>query len=67
MTLNEIRAAVDAGQTVHWSNQGYKVIKSKSGYLICCVLNNSCIGLTHRDGVTMNGEPDQFFVAEETI
>jgi hypothetical protein len=24
--------------------------------------NGHCIGLTHRDGVTMNGEPDEFFV-----
>jgi hypothetical protein len=64
MTLTEICAAVDQGKTVHWSNQGYKVIKSKDKYLICCVWNNNCIGLTHRDGVTMNGEAREFFIAD---
>ena len=47
MTLEDIKAAVDAGQTVHWANAGYVVQKDRLGqYLITYVLNGSCIGLT---------------------
>ena len=35
MTLQEIKAAVDAGKVVHWSNRGYQVVNGgKAGYLI---------------------------------
>lgn len=61
MTLEEIKAAVDAGKTVCWSNEGYKVIKGKYEYLIVWRGENA-IGLTHQDGVTMNGREDQFFI-----
>ena len=44
MTLDEIKAAVDAGQTVHWANTGYVVHKDRLGqYLItygCCHVNS---------------------------
>ena len=47
MTLDEIKAAVDAGQTVHRANTGYIVHKDRFGqYLITYVPNGSCIGLT---------------------
>lgn len=63
MKLNEIKAAVDAGKTVCWSNSGYRVIKdSKGQYLIKCLMNNSMIGLTWMDGVTLNGEEKDFYV-----
>ena len=40
MTLDEIKAAVDAGQTVHWANTGYVVHKDRLGqYLITYVPN----------------------------
>ena len=62
MTLEGIQRAVDCGQTVHWSNTAYRVINDSIGqWLIKCDLNDHCIGLTHKDGVTMNGEPDEFF------
>lgn len=64
MTLDEIKNAVDAGSGVHWKTYGYRVIKDNIGqYLIQCVMNEDCIGLTHRDGVTLNGKPEDFFVA----
>ena len=67
MDLSEIKAAVDAGQTVHWSNEGYTVIKDSAGqYLIAWRRGKpgeNFIGLTHRDGVTLNGRPDQFYRA----
>lgn len=64
MTLNEIKQAIEQGNTVHWSNKAYVVIKDSVGqYLIKCNLNDSCIGLTWLDGVTMNGKESEFFVA----
>lgn len=62
MTLNEIKAAVDAGKKVFWSNLNYEVIKSSDSYLIRSKSNNHYIGLTWRDGTTLNGREDEFFV-----
>ena len=64
MTLQEIQAAVMAGQTVHWASTLY-VVKYASAideFLIYCLSNDTFIGLTWQDGVTMNGSEDQFFV-----
>ncbi len=63
MTLDEIKAAVNAGKRVCWANTDYQVVRDTIGqWLICCTNNDSCIGLTWRDGVTMNGEPEDFFI-----
>lgn len=66
MTLQEIQAAVMAGQTVHWENTAYvvKYAPAIDEFLIHCLLNETSIGLTWKDGVTMNGKEDQFFVAK---
>lgn len=62
MTLLEIKEAIARGQQVYWVNRSYRVIKDSIGqYLIHCVINDHYIGLTHRDGVTLNGKPEQFF------
>jgi hypothetical protein len=62
MNLEQIKAAVDAGQTVHWANPRYCVIKdSLNQYLVTCQMG-STIGLTHLDGVTLNGEEAQFYI-----
>ena len=64
MTLEDIKAAVDAGQTVHWANTGYVVHKDRlSQYLITYVPNGSCIGLTDRSGQRLNGKESEFFIA----
>jgi hypothetical protein len=64
MTLDEIKAAVDAGQTVHWANTGYVVHKDRLGqYLITYVPNGSCIGLIDRSGQRLNGKEAEFFIA----
>ncbi|MEL7177411.1 MAG: hypothetical protein AAGK28_12905 [Pseudomonadota bacterium] len=64
MTLEDIKAAVDAGQTVHWANTGYVVHKDRLGqYLITYVPNDSCIGLTDRSGHRLNGKETEFFIA----
>jgi hypothetical protein len=66
MNLEQIKQAVAQGYPVHWSNTAYEVILDNVGqYLIRCSLNDSCIGLTWLDGVTMNGEEEEFFLGEE--
>jgi hypothetical protein len=73
MKLNEIKAAVLAGKVVHWKNGAYRVIFDPTrgsvvaGFLIECVLNGDCIGLTWTNGVTMNGEEADFFIATDNI
>lgn len=63
MTLEEIKQAVESGQTVHWANGAYQVIKGRNGrFLIQCTINGHCIGLTHADGQTINGKPEDFFI-----
>ena len=64
MNLDEIKAAVLAGKTVHWATPVYTVICDSIGqWLIKCSFNGHCWGLTWRDGVTVNGKPEEFFVA----
>ena len=64
MQLSEIKAAVMAGKTVHWANEAYVVVYAPKidEFLIKCLLNDTCIGLTWQDEVTMNGRPNQFFI-----
>lgn len=63
MKAEEIKKAVDEGKTVHWSHEGYSVIKDNLGqYLIYCSINGYCIGLTWRDGVTLNGKEQDFYI-----
>ena len=54
---------IDGERTVHWASCSYRVIKSKWGeFMILCDLNDSCVGLTWKDEVTMNGEEKQFYI-----
>lgn len=65
MTLQEIKAAVDAGHRVHWANPGYRVIRDKLGqYLIIFTRTGDAIGLTDRAGTRLNGAPGEFFIGE---
>ncbi len=68
MNADEIRAAVDRGETVHWSHHGYVVEKWNIGthfesYSIVCLHNQHAIGLTWQDGQTLNGANDDFYIA----
>ena len=68
MNLEQIKQAIARGDKVNWSNNAYEVIVDSVGqYLIHCHLNDSYIGLTWRDGVTMNGKEDDFFLGYEGI
>ena len=66
MNLQEIKAAVLAGKTVHWSTTAYAVRYNERGdcFNIVYTPDGNCIGLTWRDGVTLNGKPKEFFIAE---
>ncbi len=63
MTLFEIKQAIHSGRRVFWHHQGYEVVYAPkiSEYLIKCHGNQNIIGLTWKDGVTMNGKPSDFF------
>lgn len=63
MTLQDIKRAVESGETVHWASVAYRVVLDAVGqWIIVCSHNDHAVGLTWRDGVTLNGEPEQFFV-----
>ena len=64
MTLPEIKAAVQAGKTVHVGTDAYRVVgPDRHGqWFIRCDLNENYIGLTHRDGETMNARPEDFYI-----
>jgi hypothetical protein len=61
--VQEIKKAVDEGKKVYWLFLNYEVIKdSIDQYLIHSKFNDHYIGLTHRDGTTLNGKPEEFFM-----
>jgi len=63
MTIDEIKQALSEGKEVRWSTDNYRVIKDKIGqYLIHSQFNNYYIGLTHQDGVTLNGKEEDFYI-----
>lgn len=65
MTIEEIKAAVDAGKPVRWANDGYHVRKNEAGeYYIIFLPNGNNIGLTNRAGDKLNGQPEDFYIAE---
>ena len=64
-TIEDIKTAVDSGLAVHWANDGYEVTKAPNGeYLITFRPNGSAIGLTSRDGLTLNGELFDFYIGD---
>lgn len=64
MNAQQIRDLVDSGKIVYCDTESYVVIKDSIGqYLIKCLDNDYCIGLTHRDNTTLNGT--YFFVKGE--
>jgi hypothetical protein len=79
MKLNDIKDAVDSGKTVCYKQHNYTVEKVTGTsldplsmqhipyeeYDIVCSNNEHRIGLTWADGVTLNGEEEDFFIKEE--
>ena len=64
MKLAEIKEAVRAGRKVCWIHSGYMVkrhiFRDGSEQWLVVHSGGHCIGLTHTDGVTMNGKPEDF-------
>ena len=70
MNLQEIKQAVDRGETVRWSNDGYTVIKRKDGeYLIKCEATGHAIGLSwvSDNGELLNGKEEDFYIKNQKI
>ena len=65
MNIADIKAAVSAGQPVRWVNDAYHVTRDQLGqYLITFQPNQHCIGLTSRSGERLNGQPEDFYIAQ---
>lgn len=60
MTLAEIKSAVESGKHVYWQNAAYRVVRDDLGQWLI-VHRANVIGLTHDDGVTLNGKPFEFY------
>jgi hypothetical protein len=61
-----IKRLVDEGKQVFVDSRAYYVIKDSIGqYLIKCWVNNSYIGLTWRNGTTLNGST--FFTCNDPV
>ena len=68
MTLEEIKAAIEAGKTVYWKQDNYPVKKCENNdYVIVCTLNDHTIGLTWRGGKTLNGKEEDFYTRGSRI
>lgn len=66
-TLADIKDAVRAGLEVRWATDNYKVVANQRGdqFYIVSQFNGYTIGLTHTDGVTMNGKIEEFYIKED--
>lgn len=64
LTSKQIKKAVDNSQIVHWANNGYTVKRSNKGDYYIQHHSGSYIGLTWLDGVTLNGKPEEFYIAQ---
>lgn len=64
LSLSDIEIAIYNGYTVYWKNKNYQVVKDKIGqYLIKCLSNSYCVGLTTTDGDLVE-DPKDFFLGE---
>ncbi len=65
MNLEEIKKAVEAGRVVRWKNARYRVVKDQLGQFLIDCDGGSIVGLTWLDGVTLSGEPADFYIDEK--
>jgi len=61
MTLDEIKQAINEGKPVYCGNTSYQVIKDSIGQYLIAYMPDNYIGLTHKDGKTLNGQESDFF------
>ena len=66
MILKEIKQAIKDGKTVCYSKSPNDLIEDwgDQGLHIVCQSNRYAIGLTWKDGTTMNGKPEDFSILE---
>lgn len=63
MNVQQIKDAVDSGLPVCWRNIAYRVTRDNLGqYHIVFDRNQHAIGLTWKDGVTLNGQEGDFYI-----
>jgi len=64
MNIDDIKKAVDLGKTVHWSNEGYQVVKSKDGdsYGVLFLVNDNYVNLEFED--SLQGDEADFFLSD---
>lgn len=68
MNIQEIKSAVDSGNHVQWCSPAYRVIKDSLGqYLVECMLNGHCWGLTNIGGDRLNGDESEFSITQNCI
>lgn len=70
MTLEQIKAAVASGLKVCWKNGAYVVTGSGNDHLITFCKgyrHENSIGLTWKDGSTLNGAATDFYVHADCI
>ena len=74
MTLQQIKDAVEAGQFVYYTYKSnplagaMRVVKTKRGeFLIKGMGHGGSHGLTQMDGVTVNGDLEQFSIGEPAL
>lgn len=68
MNLQEIKDAVRNGKPVYWKNPAYKVIVDiYDQWMIIFKYNNSAVGLTLADGVTLSARESDFFIDEPPV
>ncbi len=68
MTLEEIKAAVEAGKRVFLDGGSHEVVKDVVGQWLIVESQHRgcgyCIALTRRDGVTLNDAPENFYIGQ---
>ena len=63
MTLQEIKDAINSGQTVHWANSLYEVVHdSLDQWLVVCTDNGYTTGLHSKSGELVE-DPTKFYIA----
>ena len=65
MTAQEIKDCTDEGYVVYWASPAYHVEIWAGKYVIAHQENRHAIGLVWKDGVTLNGKEEDFYIGEK--
>lgn len=69
MKLQEIKKAVLSGNVVCWKSTAYEVkhYPKHDQWLVKCSINNSYVGLTRSDEITLAGSEEDFFIDDKAL